>query len=39
MMPTFALRHLVLSSFPQHMLEKDIAESVDFMLERVSSCC
>lgn len=37
MMPTFMLKRIVLQSFPTHVMERDIADSVDFMVERVSA--
>jgi hypothetical protein len=36
--PAFFLRHLVLSSYPLGDFEAGIANSIDFMIERVSVC-
>jgi hypothetical protein len=37
MMPGFALRRMLLENLPQGRVEREIADSIDFIVERVSS--
>lgn len=36
-LPTFVMRRLILSNYPSHKVEAEVADSIDFMIERVSS--
>ena len=36
-MPAFVMKRMILAGFPKNTLDESIAESIDFMVNRVSS--